>query len=339
MFATTLHDLTPFGSPDGSRANLEDITKGFVNFGNPSAWGGLSTPPDDLTARVLVGRKGSGKTVYLRRLRAHAVLEKSLYADNIQQDLPTTENVVKYCQWFPKDILTEKWMDLWRKAILRSLTSHILCNKHLSSHTDTESRRRLSVDFKDLIRPYTAHVSVYSQVNEIINDHYSRPSVEKFLAKPTWNELETVLADVLSGSPPICFYLDAVDEEFAHAPMYWLRCQKGLFYQTMRFVRDSQLGSRLHLIICMRDIVLASVFKSEHQTRYRGEPHIRILSWNRRSIQYFLEQKLTQLDDRLFAGDCKNGKTPSAWLGIKEVKHLSRGGTEPIMQYLLRPHR
>lgn len=286
--ANGIHDLTPFGNPDGSRANLDDLMKGFVTFGSSAKWGGLSTSSSDLTARVLVGRKGSGKTVYLRRLRANAAMEDSLYTDEIQQDLPTTQAIVKYCQWFPEEVLTEQWMELWHKAILRSLVSHIICNERLSPYVTDDSKKRILKTFQGLIRPFVSEISAYSQISEIINSHHARPAIERFLSAPLWHDLETLLSDLLSSCPPICFYLDAVDEEFAHAPMYWLRCQKGLFYQAMRFLRDARLGNRLHLHICIRYIVLASVYRSEHQTRYRGEPHIRVLTWNRHSIEFFL---------------------------------------------------
>ena len=103
--------------------------------------------------------------------------------------------------------------------------------------------------------------------------------------------------EVLVDRPPLFFYLDAVDEEFSHAPMYWLRCQKGLFYQVMRFLRDSKLGGRLHIVICIRDVVLSSVYRSEHAPRYHGEPHIRILNWNSHSIRAFLRAKLERLSE------------------------------------------
>ncbi len=339
MELDTLHELTPFGNPDGSRASIDEVTKGFVTFGNPALWGGLSTPAQDLTARIIAGRKGSGKTVYLRRLQAHASENKSLFADAIQQDLPTTQEIIKFCQLFPDDTLTENWMVLWRRAVLLSLASHILCNKHLANNVTLESKKRLLEGFKELVRGFSAHVSVYSQVSEIINAHHSKASAERFLSKPLWPELETVVADILATCPPVCLYLDAVDEEFAHAPMYWLRCQKGLFYQTMRLLRDSQLGSRLHVVICIRDTVLSSVYRSEHQTRYRKEPHIRVLSWNRKAVQYFLDEKLRQLPDKHFLGDLTKGKSLTTWVGMNEIWNEEREVKEPLGRYLLRHTR
>ena len=50
----------PFGIPDGARASLNG---NFVTF--PSEAQGLSTRPNDFRARIIVGRKGAGKTLYL----------------------------------------------------------------------------------------------------------------------------------------------------------------------------------------------------------------------------------------------------------------------------------
>jgi hypothetical protein len=213
----------------------------------------------------------------------------------------------------------------------------------LNSYVSPVQKGRILTDFADIIRPgekaFTAHVSIYSQVNEIVNSNYSRKEIDKYFNRPGWAELETVVSETIATCPPLCFYLDAVDEEFGHAPMYWLRAQKGLFYQVMRFLRDAQLGSRLHIVIGMRDIVLASVYRSEHQTRYRGEPHIRVLSWDKKAIEYFLHEKLAKLDEHFFIGGLSTGRTLTNWLGMSEVTNVQRNVNEPIMQYLLRHTR
>jgi type II secretory pathway predicted ATPase ExeA len=50
--------------------------------------------------RVIVGKLGAGKTVYLRRLQDFQAHQDSVYADVPQQSLPKTEVIVKACQWF-----------------------------------------------------------------------------------------------------------------------------------------------------------------------------------------------------------------------------------------------
>ena len=334
------NEFTPFGNPDGSRADIEEISGRFVTFGG-GIWGGLATRNNDLTARVIVGRKGSGKTVYLRRLQAFASGQDDLYADNIQQDLPTTAEIIKFCQFFSENILTEKWMLLWRRAILRSIISHLMHNPRLKEKVSQKKLERLIETNGSLIREFNAPISVYSQVNEIIYDHEYKTGhkITGFLEDPRWHEIESIVADMIGDCPPICFYIDAVDEEFAHAPIYWHRCQKGLFYTTMRLLRDSRLGGRLHIFICIRDIVYSAVLRSEHATRYIKEPHIRILNWNKESIRYFLQAKLNMLDNELFVGNVTDGKNVTSWLGIRNIHNDIRDIDEPIEQYLLRHTR
>lgn len=72
MFPTgdsVMIDEFPFGNPDGSHANLSDLlNQDFVHFDQSKYSSGISAESTDLTVRVLVGAKGSGKTAYLRRL-------------------------------------------------------------------------------------------------------------------------------------------------------------------------------------------------------------------------------------------------------------------------------
>ena len=57
---------------------LEDALSGFVTFEGRRFRQGLGMAADDRTVRVIVGSKGSGKTLYLRRLQAAAQREPSL---------------------------------------------------------------------------------------------------------------------------------------------------------------------------------------------------------------------------------------------------------------------
>src|SRR3954465_10115705 len=121
-----VHDpVGPFGNPDGSRADLEDVLDDFVDFGDV-AYGGLATRANDSKVRIIVGKLGAGKTVYMRRLQDFQSHQDSVYADVPQQSLPKTEVVVKACQWFSDRVLVEKWMQIWERAIMRALASPLL---------------------------------------------------------------------------------------------------------------------------------------------------------------------------------------------------------------------
>jgi Protein kinase domain len=108
-----------------------------------------------------------------------------------------------------------------------------------------------------------------------------------------------------------------------------------LFLQVMRLLRDHKLGGRLHVVICIRDIVMSSVYRSEHAPRYYNEPHIRVLTWDRGSLLYLLEQKLQRLPPSLVMRRGTPGaRTIRDWLGI-DGDWQGPDGDGTIEDYLL----
>src|ERR1700722_3954231 len=250
----------PFGNPDGSRADIEDLISEFVDFGGDPAYGHLATRANDSMVRVIVGKLGAGKTVYLRRLQNFQAHQDSVYADLPQQSLPKTEVVVKACQWFSDQVLVEKWMQIWDRAIMRSLASHVLSRPELRQQLRDEQITEIEGSYARLLDDFRRPKSIYSQVRDILKQRRPGQQLSAYRDDPLWEYLAPLLGEVMGRCKPIYFYLDALDEEFIHAPMYWLRCQEGLFYQVMRLLRDHRLGGRLHIVICIRDIVMSSVY-------------------------------------------------------------------------------
>jgi Protein tyrosine and serine/threonine kinase len=328
-----LDPVGPFGNPDGSRADIEDVISEFVDF-NP-AYGHLATRANDSMVRVIVGKLGAGKTVYLRRLQDFQAHQDSVYADVPEQSLPKTEVVVKACQWFSDSVLVEKWMQIWERAIMRSLASHLLRRPELRQQLRDEQADEIEKSYARLLDDFRRPRSIYSQVRDIINQRQTGHQLSTYLDDPLWDDLEDLLGEVIGQCKPIYFYLDAVDEEFGHAPMYWLKCQEGLFYQVMRLLRDHRMGGRLHVVVCIRDIVMSSVYRSEHAPRYYNEPHIRVLTWDRGSLLYLLGQKLQRLPPSLLMRRATNGPpTIGDWLGVNG--HCpGPDGDETIEDYLL----
>ncbi len=130
---STFDVVGPFGSPDGSRAELDDMLVDFVEFDGDPGFGGLATRADDSKVRVIAGKLGSGKTVYMRRLQDYQAHQDSVYAHLPEHDPPKTEVVVTACQWFTGQVLVEKWMQIWERAIIRSLASHLLLHRELQA--------------------------------------------------------------------------------------------------------------------------------------------------------------------------------------------------------------
>jgi Protein tyrosine and serine/threonine kinase len=312
-----LDPVGPFGNPDGSRADIEDVISEFVDFGGNPAYGHLATRANDSMVRVIVGKLGAGKTVYLRRLQDFQAHQDSVYADVPEQSLPRTEVVVKACQWFSDSVLVEKWMQIWERAIMRSLASHLLRRPELRQQLRDEQVDEIEHSYARLLDDFRRPRSIYSEVRDIINRAQTAHQLSTYLDDPLWDDLEDLLGEVVGQCKPIYFYLDAVDEEFGHAPMYWLKCQEGLFYEVMRLLRDHRLGGRLHIVVCIRDIVMSSVYRSEHAPRYYNEPHIRVLTWDRESLLYLLQQKLRRLPPSLLMRRPATGPpTIRDWLGV-----------------------
>jgi len=312
-----LDPVGPFGNPDGSRADIEDLISEFVDFGGNPAYGHLATRANDSMVRVIVGKLGAGKTVYLRRLQDFQAHQGSVYADVPQQSLPKTEVIVKACQWFSDRVLVEKWMQIWERAITQSLATFLLRRPELRQQLRDEEAEEIEKSYARLLGEFRRPRSIYSAVRDIINQQQTAHQLSTYLDDPLWDDLEDLLGEVVCHCKPIYFYLDAVDEEFSHAPMYWLKCQEGLFYQVMRLLRDQKLGGRLHVVVCIRDIVMSSVYKSEHAPRYYNEPHIRVLTWDRGSLLYLLGQKLKRLPPTLLMRRATTGApTIGDWLGI-----------------------
>ena len=312
-----LDPVGPFGNPDGSRADIEDLISEFVDFGGNPAYGHLATRANDSMVRVIVGKLGAGKTVYLRRLQDFQSRQDSVYADIPQQSLPKTEVIVKACQWFSDRVLVEKWMQIWERAITQSLATFLLRRPELRQQLRDEEAEEIEKSYARLLGEFRRPRSIYSAVRDIINQRQTAYQLSAYLDDPLWDDLEDLLGTIISHCKPVYFYLDAVDEEFSHAPMYWLKCHEGLFYQVMRLLRDQKLGGRLHVVVCIRDIVMSSVYKSEHAPRYYNEPHIRVLTWDRGSLLYLLGQKLKRLPPTLLMRRATTGApTIGDWLGI-----------------------
>ncbi len=198
-----------------------------------------------------------------------------------------------------------------------------------------EQATELERSYGRLLDEFRRPRSIYSQVRDIINSQQTAHQLSSYLDDPLWDDLEDLLGEILGQCKPIYFYLDGVDEEFSHAPMYWLKCQEGLFYQVMRLLRDHRLGGRLHVVVCIRDIVMSSVYRSEHAPRYYNEPHIRVLDWAPDSLLYLLRQKLQRLPPTLLMRPTVGGPpTISDWLGVNG-DWPGPDGDQGIEEYLL----
>src|SRR5271154_2885098 len=187
----------PFGNPDGSRADIDDVISEFVDFAGELGFGHLATRANDSMVRVIVGKLGAGKTVYLRRLQDFQSHQDSVYADAPQQSLPKTEVVVKACQWFSDRVLVEKWMQIWERAIMRSLASHLLCRPELRQQLRDEQAEEIKRSYARLLDDFRRPRSIYSQVRDIINQRQTGYQLSTYFDDPLWDDLEDLLGEFI----------------------------------------------------------------------------------------------------------------------------------------------
>jgi hypothetical protein len=315
---------SPFGMADGARASLGDLGRGYVEVGN-----GASTLRALRMIRVVVGRKGSGKTLWLRRQQASLMGEQSLYVAPADYSAPRTSQVVRIAEMYPRNLLTEAWSSIWRVAVLRTVISHLSSQRFGSAE----------IDAPDVLPTFRAPASFGSQVNAVLQEHGSTQRVlSNYLLRPEWDHVESELAVALRDAPPMYFFLDALDEEFRHAPAFWLAAQKGLYFRLMTLLADQRFAGRLHVNISMRDLSYTSMLASEHATRYVDNRYVQVLHWDEERVRDLLAEKIRGLPSEQLVSP-ERGSTVEGWLGLSSIQNPVRATVEPLDQYLLRHTR
>jgi hypothetical protein len=338
----------PFGRPDGTSLDFREVAAEYLEF--PTSYGGIALRDSDSSVRVIFGKMGAGKSVQLRRLQDYTDRHnKSVYTVRNGQPLRvfTTDHVVRFSQLFAASDLTEWWQLLWAKALARSVISYIVQEPGLRARAADEapeSLERLLNHYRGraplLGQKPTHGRSLANQAAAIIDDRATTAATMKaYLHDSRWEDLEHDLRSVLAFEPSIFIYIDAIDDEFKAAPSYWLRAQKGLFYQIMQLRREETFRSKVHLVAAFRDIVLTSVYLSEHGARYRDPESICILNWDEDSLAEFLLKKVQNLDASEYADPTRPG-TIEGWLGVSGLNNRRKGDAwEDIGSYLIRHTR
>jgi hypothetical protein len=336
----------PFGNPDGT---LEDFTvRGrFIDFSAEGSGSGIAMEESNLRKRIIFGRKGSGKTLYMRRQKAWADSRKELYVFDQTADLPPTEVVRRLSVLFDQETKTNQWMQIWRRALFIAIASLYYCRnpalsgllRNFSPITSYKSEEFRGL-FIQLFNFSEAPETAFSALSTIFRKHSNKQQLLDYLTHPLWNSFEAITFRDMQQSPPIVIYIDAIDEEFRHSPVVWMDCQKGLFYAVIRLMRDAGSANRLHVVICARDIVYSSMAESEHFTRYITDDHISVLDWGKRTTEKFLRTKVARLPDSCFkSSPTGREKTLENWLGMPRVYNVERKIDEELCDYLLRHTR
>lgn len=322
----------PFGTPDGARADLSPVN--YVSLSDL----GIARPGDYDRIRVVAGKQGAGKTLYLRHVANEIAGRAELYASGPPDyDAPSTRSVIRFSSLFRPSVRTEMWQLAWDRAILRAVASHASSVRYPHTTGTDSFLAHLDVyGLRDLVpsRPSTP----YRELKVLASDFDLGTRAVRRLEDPRWEHLRDELRHWMTRQPPLYFFVDAIDEEFQMAPPYWLACQKGLFLAVMRLLRDHSLGSRLHVVISVRDLVLSAIALSEHGPRMLTEPRILVLDWDANALELLCQHKLVQLLGDAHAPRSDINGLLKEWLGIESVTN-TLGLKERVWDYLIRHTR
>ena len=113
--------------------------------------------------------------------------------------------MVKACQWFSDRVLVEKWMEIWERAIMRSLASHLLRRPQLRQQLRDEQADEIEQTYARLLDDFRRPRSIYGQVRDIINQRQTAHQLSTYLDDPLWDDLEDLLGEVVGQCKPDLF--------------------------------------------------------------------------------------------------------------------------------------
>jgi hypothetical protein len=366
-----LNQQGPFGAPDAARENARDV---YIEVPGASPY--LAGDSERrLQARVVIGKKGSGKTLYFRRLietlpainhKSHDQIsgENWIVVREISQlqtqSVIDVSRIVKrhYSDFFakneiyidPRSQVRDVWERCWEVAIIGAVY-----NLFFSASTPSKIRKKVeSVIFANDLAEATEKIGKfgfqYAEVEspiEVIRGIISRANgslrqLQKILDDRGWALTYRVLDAIAREMPPVALFIDSIDDAFERAPESWVDCQEGLFRCIFRILnRSDAFSGRVHVVVAVRDTVFSSLMHSEHASRFISDPRVLYIAWDQQTAKTFFQEKIARLGkSSVTREDVDADRLPFLrWLGFNQVENVKRNCVESSAEYILRHTR
>lgn len=348
MAEITIEPLTsaPLGPEDAFGRQQDDIELSFIDVGALTALGALPKNPTDV--RVLVGRKGSGKTHVLRHIEHQSraagkivsveTLDENFFSDNAL--IPFRGNLD------PANAVTF-WLNCWRAAVLSASLSYFTCRR-----ADAKAKKALAdfgrtvADLKEQFQPFIFNDVEFpfgpvSALKRIIGRFKSGHSAQTAFRNIDFSSSEYEVGQLLHVFGDIHFLIDGIDEFAWIDPRTWLEPQLGLFKLAfMQQVTRSNI-KRTYLTITLRNYVYSHALRDTQRDRVQIGAGVFPLIWDYDAAETFLNTRLNQISNIPFArANLLQGDRPLAeWLGFGDFVPRKRGQRETVEYYLLRHTR
>jgi hypothetical protein len=320
----------PFGAPDAATADLDldQLWEQYVNID-----GTLTPTREAAIPRVVFGRKGSGKSHYLRALNALKARDPSVLAYGPSTDPPPHDWVIRLSMALQREAIPT-WEMFWQKAILASAATTLLSRSHDATDPRTEQLALATRQVLGIKQLPVGPLSPFGAARHILTRSGSLEQFQAILGRPQWQEVEDGLATLVTAAPPLYFFLDNLDAVDSFAPRPWHSCQRGLLEAVLHLAEDPR-WRRIHTVVALKDTVVQALLNSVHGQKYVHSPWLHRLEWSAEQSQEFMRRKIGKLDSLWYAA-----LTPPAsaaeWLGrdviLNDVRHMD----EQIEAYLLR---
>lgn len=360
----------PFGTPDASRANVSET---YIPV--PGAMPDLANISGRFRERIVIGKKGAGKTIYLKALQSalgvdaartgnEAVLNAGwiivpeIFRLSSEEVLSVSQASQRsHAQLVKLNVFVDQaartrdlWTRIWDCALLAA-TYRLVTSKTGSKAFEAarkklaqaEELREKAAYVKDFLRDIPPSNSPVVQIKFFLAKKANKVGdVRAYVDRHEWSIVYEILEKIINLGPQIALFIDAIDEDFDEAPEAWLDCQEGLFRSIFSFLnRQDDFSNRVHAIVALREIVFSSLLTSEHASRYLWDNHVRYISWDPATARVFLSEKIAALHPDLIASP---GTDPARdpvryWLGFSHVENTKRQIVESASDYILRHTR
>lgn len=349
---------SPFGNSNAS--DRSDIENTYVDVQDVLAAKYVAT--DDITkAKIVVGRKGSGKTHLLKHIEIQS-REKSRVCEftPLKEDIFSGRGVRAFKGDQTPEEITIFWAELWRAAFLLAALSNFYCqipdkraqqaikgvagdvfvNKTQDAHADFIASMQETygqIAWKPMPKKALDPIGA---LNEILKRYTNLHSINNdFRAKLNFKELERDVSALLHQYGHVHYIIDGLDELAWSDLTGWLDVQRGLFKCIFLLSAVGKTTQYLLTTISVRNYVFNRSTQDPHADR--TDAHLIKLNWDLGAATKFLNRRLFDTKDGEFAhSDRLTGENPLAgWLGFTTRKPTSRISDETVEQYLLRHTR
>lgn len=349
-------DGMPFGDLNASERS--DIEQTYVDI--TDVLSSKYVQINDLAkAKIIVGRKGSGKTHLLKHI--HNISSKNsevcLYVP-LRGDIFAGRGI----RVFRGDLSPEKttvfWSDLWRAAFLIAGISIFYCERlsqkasqaidkvrgdvYLTSSGDNVQDFRLMIEetYPQIAWKFKREIDPIVAIEELAKRYTNLTSfTADFRQRLDLNSLEEDLTRLLHHYGHVHYIIDGMDELAWSDLTGWLDVQRGLFKCAFLLSAVRSTTQYLKTTVSIRNYVYQRSTQDPHGDR--TEAHLIKLNWDKLAAEDFLRQRLLASCEGGFAGSDKlKGQRPLAeWLGFQKVQPDTRTEAETVEHYLLRHTR